>query len=271
MKFNEKLIKLRKEKGLSQEELGYELNVTRQTVSKWELGQTTPEMDKLLEMAKLFGISLDELTGDSKVIESTEQKKNTNSLGIILLIIIILCIIVFAVFKFLGDTFGAITGIFNRQQDTAEHVMEEASSMINKINDLQEKRDEQEEMITEQSEEIKEKANGLLSTVIGVMKNTQEEYDKEKEESKKRSFNFKLENNGGEIWASRVQTLLEDIVKSNQENTKQITVKYNEKETIDAAEIEELKKDFDNFNKKYEVSFDYDEDGYISKVTIEKI
>lgn len=40
MKFNEKLIQLRKKEGLSQEELGYKLNVTRQTVSKWELGQT---------------------------------------------------------------------------------------------------------------------------------------------------------------------------------------------------------------------------------------
>ena len=61
MKFNEKLIELRKKQGLSQEELGYKLNVTRQTVSKWELGQTTPEMDKLIELSKLFNISIDEL------------------------------------------------------------------------------------------------------------------------------------------------------------------------------------------------------------------
>ena len=44
--------------GVSQEELAIKLNVVRQTVSKWELGQTTPEMDKLIEMSKLFGISL---------------------------------------------------------------------------------------------------------------------------------------------------------------------------------------------------------------------
>ena len=54
MKFNEKLIELRRKAGLSQEDLGYKLNVTRQTVSKWELGQTTPEMDKLIEMSKIF-------------------------------------------------------------------------------------------------------------------------------------------------------------------------------------------------------------------------
>ena len=69
MKFNEKLIKLRKEQGLSQEELGEKLNVTRQTVSKWELGETTPEMSKLLEMANVFGVSVDELTNDTEIIK----------------------------------------------------------------------------------------------------------------------------------------------------------------------------------------------------------
>lgn len=61
MEFHEKLMELRKEKGWSQEELGNRLNVTRQTISKWELAQTTPEMDKLLELSRLFEISLDEL------------------------------------------------------------------------------------------------------------------------------------------------------------------------------------------------------------------
>ena len=46
MKFNEKLIKLRKEKGLSQEGLADKLDVSRQSVSKWESGQTYPEIDK---------------------------------------------------------------------------------------------------------------------------------------------------------------------------------------------------------------------------------
>ena len=66
MKFSENLIKLRRQKGLSQEELGNEVRVTRQTVSKWELGETTPEMDKLIELASLFEISIDELVGNNK-------------------------------------------------------------------------------------------------------------------------------------------------------------------------------------------------------------
>jgi transcriptional regulator with XRE-family HTH domain len=64
MNFNEKLMQLRKERGFSQEELGNRVDVTRQTVSKWELGQTTPEMDKLIELARLFSVSIDELTGN---------------------------------------------------------------------------------------------------------------------------------------------------------------------------------------------------------------
>lgn len=69
MTFYENLIELRKRNGLSQEELGYKLDVTRQTVSKWETGQTTPEMDKLIALSALFGISIDELVGNEKTDE----------------------------------------------------------------------------------------------------------------------------------------------------------------------------------------------------------
>ncbi|MDE6733554.1 MAG: helix-turn-helix domain-containing protein, partial [Oscillospiraceae bacterium] len=65
----------------SQEELGDKLGVTRQTVSKWELGATTPEMEKLAQMSELFGISVDELIkgGDynetkSEPFPATEKK-----------------------------------------------------------------------------------------------------------------------------------------------------------------------------------------------------
>ena len=63
MDFSQTLISMRKAKGWSQEQLGDMVGVSRQTVSKWELGDTTPEMDKLVALADLFGVSLDELTG----------------------------------------------------------------------------------------------------------------------------------------------------------------------------------------------------------------
>ena len=61
MKFDENLRELRKEKGYSQEELAYRLNVTRQTVSKWENGSAMPDLKKLTELAEFFGVSMDEL------------------------------------------------------------------------------------------------------------------------------------------------------------------------------------------------------------------
>jgi len=67
MKIEDKLLKLRKEKGLSQEEVADRLNVSRQTISKWETGQSTPDFDKIIPICELYEISCDELlTGKKK-------------------------------------------------------------------------------------------------------------------------------------------------------------------------------------------------------------
>lgn len=63
MGFSERLLSLRKQTGLSQEELGNMVGVSRQTVSKWETGVTTPELDKLMALGDYFSVSLDELVG----------------------------------------------------------------------------------------------------------------------------------------------------------------------------------------------------------------
>lgn len=78
MRFNEKLQILRKEKKLSQEQLADMLDVTRQSVSKWESGTTYPEMDKLIMLCKIFKCSLDDLTND-EVSEIVVEKKNSNN------------------------------------------------------------------------------------------------------------------------------------------------------------------------------------------------
>ncbi len=61
MEFNNRLYQLRKQRGFSQEELASRLNVSRQTVSKWEIGDSTPDMEKLVAMSELFDVSLDSL------------------------------------------------------------------------------------------------------------------------------------------------------------------------------------------------------------------
>lgn len=63
MNFAEQLMALRKQRGWSQEELGSRVGVTRQTVSKWEMGQSTPELEKLVELSRLFDMSIDRLVG----------------------------------------------------------------------------------------------------------------------------------------------------------------------------------------------------------------
>lgn len=101
MKFSEKLIMLRKNKKWSQEDLGNELGVARQTVSKWELGETTPEMDKLLKMSEIFEITLDELMKEEDTnIESENINNISNSkakfikyLGVFLIIVLTIIII----------------------------------------------------------------------------------------------------------------------------------------------------------------------------------
>lgn len=80
MKFCEKLQKLRKEKGYSQEQLADLLDVSRQSVSKWESGTTYPEMDKLLSLCKIFDVTLDDLTND-EVSEATIKERNKSNFG----------------------------------------------------------------------------------------------------------------------------------------------------------------------------------------------
>ena len=75
MTFKEKLVILRKGKGLTQDEFAAAVGVSRQAVYKWECGQSYPEVPKLLEMKLLFTISIDELLDDSIDIPVPEKKK----------------------------------------------------------------------------------------------------------------------------------------------------------------------------------------------------
>ena len=81
MNFNEKLINLRKSKGLSQEELGAELKVSRQTISKWESCQSYPDFQRLVLLSDYFGLTLDELVKDIDVEEVRNKNINNEKLS----------------------------------------------------------------------------------------------------------------------------------------------------------------------------------------------
>lgn len=77
MKFGENLQKLRKEQGISQEQLAEKLGVTRQSVSKWESGSSYPEMDKIVALCNLFHCDLDVLI--NKDVTEERQRKDASS------------------------------------------------------------------------------------------------------------------------------------------------------------------------------------------------
>lgn len=129
MEFNNRLYQLRKQKGLSQEELANRLNVSRQTVSKWEVGDSTPDMEKLAAMSELFDVSLDQLvlgkeapqtaaparselvtTLNEKVLTPDNKKKAKSALkiaGIIAAAILLIDVVSMVIFLLLNGGFPA--------------------------------------------------------------------------------------------------------------------------------------------------------------------
>lgn len=74
MNLGEKLLSLRKKKGLSQEEVADLLHVTRQTISKWETNQSVPDFDKVVPICNLYEISTEELFKENGVLVDSEKK-----------------------------------------------------------------------------------------------------------------------------------------------------------------------------------------------------
>ena len=82
MNLSEKLVKLRKQSGLSQQELADQLNVSRQSVSKWELNESVPDISNILALSEIYHVSTDYLLKDS--IEN-DTKENRIDLMIVIL------------------------------------------------------------------------------------------------------------------------------------------------------------------------------------------
>ena len=141
MKFNEKLVMLRKQHNLSQEQVAEKLGVARQTISKWELGETTPEMDKLIVISKLYNITLDELMKEENEGKVVNDLNNTNSqklagmtikilkgIGIFILIVailyVLLMIIGFVAFNKVETNSDSKTTVIQTQEEVVENYEE---------------------------------------------------------------------------------------------------------------------------------------------------
>ena len=99
MNIGDKLVELRKKKGLSQEELAEKLDVTRQTISKWELNETSPNISQAKELCKLFNVSLDEFVGNNiNDILINKINKNDKSLKVIMSFNIVMLVFLLLIF-----------------------------------------------------------------------------------------------------------------------------------------------------------------------------
>ena len=89
MSLGERLIKLRKKAGLSQEEVADKLNVTRQTVSKWETDASLPDFDKIIPLCNLYKIESNELLTGNKIekesVETLNEEKDNKSKKVLIL------------------------------------------------------------------------------------------------------------------------------------------------------------------------------------------
>ena len=266
MKFNEKLMELRRKEGLSQEELGYKLNVTRQTVSKWELGQTTPEMDKLVEISKLFNMSVDDLINDSELENKTNQniepepiiedqpikeKGSRNNKLYVLLVGALVVVIILIIIK-------GVTGIFgkNKEDNSKMNIFERFFGIFDKAISMQE------DILDKGMNMQEDLLNQGTSMQENMIENATSEMDKMK-------FNGTLELYKGSKTETSVKKLLDEIITINKKEERKVTLKYGETETQDVDEMKNVKMNIKE-DSNFEVSFEYDDDGFITEAILER-
>lgn len=106
MEFKDILISLRIKKGWKQYELANKLGISRQAVSKWEVGLCKPDLDNFIKLASLFEVNLDYLAGNNleqylvKGQIKNNYKINLSSIRKLVFVICIFFIILYAIFKF---------------------------------------------------------------------------------------------------------------------------------------------------------------------------
>ena len=118
-KTGEFLKHLRKEKGLTQEQLAEKIGVSRQTVSKWEGGQSTPDVERLVVLADCFGITVDALIRGVDIsqteLDADSEPRNTfdliTILGVVICILGLLCMMLLCVIQIVHPaTMDALNG-----------------------------------------------------------------------------------------------------------------------------------------------------------------
>ena len=102
MKLGDKIQKLRKDLKLSQEQLAEKIDVTRQTISNWELGETSPNPEQLKLLSKALNVSIDELLNNDVKSVIIDKVSNTEKLAGIIIKILKVIGILFVIYFIIG-------------------------------------------------------------------------------------------------------------------------------------------------------------------------
>jgi transcriptional regulator with XRE-family HTH domain len=163
---NEKLSELRKKNNLTQEELAEKLNVSRQTISKWELGESCPDFDKIVPLCEVFNITTEELLRDKKEIV---QSENTQKVDVIKAVLI--CVSIF--FYFIAIIATVVAEEFLHLNDglvAATFLTLSAIATIILVFTLLTRRNNKEVEFNEVKEEFKmERVNPVFKSIISVL------------------------------------------------------------------------------------------------------
>ena len=119
MTLGKKIFELRKKSGLSQEQLGEKINVTRQTISNWELGETSPNPEQLKLLSKELNVSVDELLDNDIRTILEEKVSNTEKLaglvlkilkwlGIMFIIFLVIDVLALILYTYVTDNKGGV-------------------------------------------------------------------------------------------------------------------------------------------------------------------
>ena len=142
MSLGENINRLRREKLMSQIDLADALDVSRQSVSKWESDSSTPELEKLLAMSELFGVSLDELVKGEKPAEKAQEDKTEVPAGSYCLVLTKNIHDKEAMLRLLQEEFNYSEEVAKRLIDTAPSVIkrdlsyQDASNMSRELSEV---------------------------------------------------------------------------------------------------------------------------------------
>lgn len=119
MKLGEKILELRKKNGLSQEQLGEKINVTRQTISNWELGETSPNPEQLKLLSSNFNVSVDELLDNNVLVEKNSNTEKLAGIIIKILKFIGIAFVLFFIIDLIALILYASTGNLTNVESSA--------------------------------------------------------------------------------------------------------------------------------------------------------